>query len=124
TRWRLDAPAGRDAGAAQPPDDGLQVMVLSRRVEAAFGRPLLALLGDDARGMRTMAERDLDHFVGPGHLEVERQLELAHQALDIAVDDVAAVLAQIGGDAIGARRPGQPRGAQPVGPPAPRRGTD
>jgi len=90
-------PASRRRG-----DHRLQVVVLAGRVEPALGRPFLALLGHDAGGMGAVAQRDADHLLGRGHLEVERHLELAHQAFNVAVDDVPAILAQMGGDAVGA----------------------
>ena len=46
--------------------------MLARRVEPALGRPLLALLGHDAGGVRAVAERDIDHLLGRRHLEIER----------------------------------------------------
>ena len=42
-------------------------------------------------------------------------VELARQAVDVGVGDVAAILAQMGGDAVGAGRCGEPRGAHRIG---------
>jgi hypothetical protein len=65
-----------------------------------------------------VAQRDVDHLLSRRHLEVERQLELAHQAFDVVVDDVPAVLAQVGGDAVGAGGLGDARGPERIGQPA------
>jgi hypothetical protein len=52
---------------------------------------LLALLGDEARGMRPHAQRDRDDVVAHRHLEVERHGEPPPQHLDVALLDVTAV---------------------------------
>ena len=119
-RIGLDEQRDADAGVAQAGDHRLQVIVLAGGVEAALGRPLLALLGHDAGGMRPVAQRDGDHLLGRRHLEVERHLELAHQAVDVVVDDVPAILAQMRGDAVGAGGRGDARGAQRIGQRPPR----
>ena len=62
-----------------------------------------------------MAKRDLQHLLGRRHLEVERQVDLGHQAVDIAVGDVAPVLAQMRSDSIGSRRRGAFRCTYRVG---------
>ena len=54
--------------------------------------------------MRPGLERDRDHFVGRRHLEIERLGDLGLQPLNVVVADMAAVLAQMRGDAIGAGR--------------------
>ena len=62
-----------------------------------------------------MTQGDVDHLPGRRHLEVERHLELAHQSVDVGVDDMAPVLAQMRRDAVGAGRLGQARCAQGIG---------
>ena len=62
-----------------------------------------------------MAQRDGEHLLGGGHLEVERPGQLALEPGDVVIGDVAAVLAQVGGDAVGARLDGEVRGAQRIG---------
>ena len=49
-------------------------------------------------------QRDGQHLVGGGHFQIERNVQLARQARDIVVADMAAVFAQMGGDAVGAGR--------------------
>ena len=79
-------------------------IVLAGDVEAAFGGALLAPLRHEAGRVRPGRERDGDHLVGRRHLEVERHGDLALQPRDVVVADVAAVLAQVRGDAVGAGR--------------------
>ena len=106
---RLDEQADADACVQQARDDRLQAVVMPVRVEAALGGPLLALFGDDAGRVRTMAEGYLEHLVGRRHFEVQRQLDRLHQPGDIVVGDVPPVLAEVRGDAIRARGGGDPR---------------
>ena len=91
------------------------MVVLAGGVEAALGRSLLAPLGDDAGGVRLMAQRDLEHFLGRRHFEVQRQRNLGHQPVDVVVGDVAAVLTKVRGDSVGSRVGGNVRGTDRVG---------
>ena len=118
----LDLPAvggdeDRDpaAGVAQRRDEVRQPVLLARHLEPALGGALLAPLGNDADRVRPVAQRDRLHLVGRGHLEVEGQRQLGDQRRDVGVGDVAPVLAQMRGDAVGAGRLGELRGAQRVG---------
>jgi hypothetical protein len=61
-----------------------------------------------------VAQRDGEHLVGRRHLEVERDGQLG-QPLDIVVADMAPVLAQMRGDAVGARLGRDQRGAHRIG---------
>ena len=60
-------------------------------------------------------ERDRQHLLGRRHFEVQRQVDLGHQPVDVVVGDVAAVLAQMGGDPVGAGLRGDDRGAHRIG---------
>ena len=51
-----------------------------------------------------MAQRDAQHFLGRGHLEIERQVRGGLDARQILVADVAAIFAQVRGNAIAADR--------------------
>src|SRR5690606_4437592 len=62
--------------------------------------------------------RDLEHLGRGRHLEIERQLDLPHQPLDVVVGYVAAILAQMRGDAVGPRRRGLARRTHGIGMPA------
>jgi hypothetical protein len=54
------------------------------------------------------------NLLGRRHLEVERPVDLARDAGDVLVGDVAAVLAQMRGDAVGPGRDGRLGGAHRV----------
>ena len=79
-RVGLDEQADADVRGAEPVDIISEMIVLAGGVEAAFGGPLLALLGDDAGGVRAVGERDREHLLGRRHFEVERDFELAPSA--------------------------------------------
>ena len=102
-------------GGAELVDIISEMVVLAGGVEAALGGPLLALFGDDAGGVRAVGERDRQHLLGRRHLQVERDFEPRHQRVDILVGDVAPVLAQMGGDAVGAGLGGGEGGADRIG---------
>ena len=108
---RLDEQADADVRRAKLVDIISEVIVLPRGVEPALGGALLALLGDDAGGVRLMAKRDGEHLLGRRHFEVQRQVDLGHQPVDVVVGDVAAVFAQVRGDAVGAGLGRHDRGA-------------
>ncbi len=58
------------------------------------------------------------HLVGDGHLEVQRPPAAPGdhgQRVDVGVGDVAAILAQVGGDAVGAGGQGHLGGADGIG---------
>ena len=78
------------------------MIVLAGGVEPALGGALLALFGDDAGGVRRWRSAIAEHLLGRRHFEVQRQVDLGHQPVDVVVGDVAPVLAQMGGDAVGA----------------------
>ena len=62
-----------------------------------------------------MAKRDLQHLLGRRHFEVERDRQPVLEPGDIVVADVAPVLAQMGGDAVGARFGGGEGGPRRIG---------
>ena len=62
-----------------------------------------------------VAQRDRQHLLGRRHFEVQRQAISADQAVDVLVGDVAAVLAQMGGDAVGTGLGGEQAGAHGIG---------
>ena len=61
------------------------------------------------------AARDADHLVGRRHLEVELDVDELAQPPHVLVLDVAAVLAQVHGDAVGAAEMRLDRGPDRVG---------
>ena len=110
-----------DARRLQLGDDRHEVIVLAHHVEPAFGRHFLPPLRHDAGGVRARLERDVDHLARRRHLEIQRLGELRLQARNIVVADVAAVLAQMRRDAVGAGLDREQRGLHGIGmPPAAR----
>ena len=83
--------ARRDAGARRAQD-----------VEPALGGALLALLRHQRHHVRLDLARDAHHLVGGGHLEVEHAAHRLAQQAHVAILDVAAIFAQVHGDAVGA----------------------
>ena len=114
-RVGLDEQADADVRGAELVDIISKLIVLPGRVEAAFGGPLLALFGDDAGGVGAVGQRDFEHFLGRRHFEVQRDFEPGHERVDIGVGDVPPVLAQMGGDPVGAGRGGGEGGADRIG---------
>ena len=110
----LDEQADPDSGVGEPGDQRLEVIVPAGGVEPAFGGHLLAPLGDDAGGVRTVAKGEPNHLLGRRHLEVQRQSDRSDQPGDVVVDDVAPVLAQMGGDPVGSGSLGDLGGADRI----------
>jgi hypothetical protein len=88
---------------------------VARDVEPALGGHLLPPLGDERDLVRPQPARERDHRVGAGDLEVEHRAHLAREPLDVVVLHVAAVLAQVGRDAVGAGGLALARGPHGVG---------
>ena len=101
---RRDEQRHADAGRLQLGDDRHEMIVLARHVEPAFGGRFLAPLRHDAGGMRARLQRDVDHLARRRHLEIQRLGDLRLQPRDVVVADVAAILAQMRRDAVGAGR--------------------
>ena len=77
--------------------------LLGNDVEAALGRDLVAALRAPASPSRArMRQAIADHLVGRRHLEVELDVRQLAQPAHVLVLDVAPVLAQVHGDAVGA----------------------
>ena len=110
-----DEQADPDAGVLQPADDRRQHIVLASGIEPAFGGAFRPAFGNDAGGVRAMLQGNAEHFIGCRHFEVERQADVADQRIEIGIGDVAPVLAQMGGDAIGPGLGSQQRGAHRIG---------
>src|SRR5688572_23149210 len=56
-----------------------------------------------------MFDREIEHRLGDGHLEIDARLCGAQEHLDVARLNVAPILAEMHGDAIGARLLGEQR---------------
>ena len=91
-----------DAGIVQSRDERRQRVVLADHVEAALGGEFLAPLGHQAHRMRLGRKRDPQHLLGRRHLEIQRLGDFRLEPRHVVVADVAAILAQMRGDAVGA----------------------
>ena len=106
-------PASRSLATA-----GANELVLPGDVETAFGGALLAPLRHQAGGVRPGLDRDRDHLLGRRHLEIERLGDLRLEPRHVLVADVPAILAQMRGDAVGARFDRDLRRAHGIGMPS------
>jgi hypothetical protein len=89
--------------------------VLTRRIDAAFGRALLAFLGNDTGRVWAMAQCDFQHLVRRRHFEIQRQRDFARETVDVFIGNVASILAQVRCDAVRACVFGDMRRAQWIG---------
>ena len=89
--------------AGERADRSAQGLALARGVEAAFGGALLRAAPARCRRHAAAACSAIsDHFRRRRHFEIERLVDAFLEPRDIVVDDVAAILAQMRGDAVGA----------------------
>ena len=65
--------------------------------------------------MRAGVERDRQHLVGRRHLQIERDRQFGGEPRDVAVGDMAPVLSQVRGDAVGTRLRSEQRRAHRIG---------
>ena len=105
----------RIAGAVELGDKGLEMVVAADHVEAALGGALGALFRHQAAGVRTDAQRDVEHLLGRRHLEIQRLRDRRLQPAHVVVANVAAILAQMRGDAVGPRFDRDQRRAHRIG---------
>ena len=105
----VDEQAHADAGPDQALAGAAHPGRVPHDIEATLGGELLAPLRHEARVGGADTEREGDDRVGHRHLEVQLDAEPSAQFLDVALLDMAPVLAQVHGDAVGARRLGHQR---------------
>ncbi len=114
-RFGLDEKGHADAGGAKFGHKGTKLLQHADGVEPAFGGAFLPLFGDDAGGMGASRKGDAEHLLRRRHFEVEGERDLILEADEIVFADVAAILAQVGGDAVGARSFREMGGADGIG---------
>ena len=73
---------------------------MSNYVEAALSGHFLATLRDDCHLVRVNGQRDGDHLVGAGQLQVEVRANRGTQAPDVGILNVPAILPQVRRDPI------------------------
>jgi hypothetical protein len=98
----IDEDRDHDARVGQPLHHAEEPLLLGDDVQPALGGDLVPALGHQHRHLRLDARGERHHLVGSGHLEVQADVGELAQAPHILVLDVAAVLAQVHGDAVGA----------------------
>ncbi len=92
-----------------------QPVFLARNFQPALGGPFFTLFRHKTNRVRTVTQGNRLHLIGRRHLKVQRHRQRLHQPLDIGIRDMAAILAQMRGYAVGARVLGQLRGANRIG---------
>jgi len=104
----------------EPANDGRQMLLASRHIEATFGGHLVALLGHQAGGVRLVLSA-IATISSVGRISKLSGRSISRdRAADVVVGDVAAVLARCA-LSVGARLRREPRRAHGIGmPPAPR----
>lgn len=111
----VDEERDLDAGAPQRGDEGRERRDLARDIETAFGREFLPPLWHEAAGMGTRGKRYCQHLWRYRYFEIERRKRGRGQPRNVVVADVAAILAQMRGDGVGARLHRELRAAQRIG---------
>jgi hypothetical protein len=84
-----------DAGMFELAHHRRELVVLTDHIEATFGRALCAFFRHKANGVRPGLERNSDHFLGRGHLEIQRLADFRLKPRNIVIANVAAILAQM-----------------------------
>ena len=88
---------------------------LGADIQAALGGHFLARFRYQTTILRPHIPGDADHLRGDGHLEIHARLQEPAQHRHVSILDVAPVLAQVQGDAVGARLLGEQRGVHRIG---------
>ena len=83
-------------------DGGAQGVELAGGIEAAFGGEFLAALGYEANFVRVDFEGDFDDVGVVRHFEVHAGGEGFPEGIDVVILNMAAVFAEVDGDAVGA----------------------
>lgn len=99
---RVNKETAADAGTFQPLDGLCQRCDVPHHVQSSFCSYFLTTFRDEGDLLRTESFGQRQHFVEGCTLEVEWGTNLPDEALNVGVLDVSAILAQVGGNAIGA----------------------
>jgi len=110
-----DEEAHLDAGAFETVGATAEWFELAGCVEAAFCGHFLASFGDEADNVWFHEKRDLNDFGRIAHLEVKPGFNDVAQFPNVAVLNVAAVFAEMRGDAVSASRFANERGFDGIG---------
>src|SRR5438309_5697319 len=110
----VDEQADADPGALKTANRVADLGVAGPERETALGGDLLTPLRDERGLERLHAARDADDLAMGAELEVEDGGDAAGERADVRVLDVAAVLAQMDGDAVGTAALGGLGGARGI----------
>lgn len=97
---RVDEGAHRNPCTLQPRDCVANTTLLSRDIEPPFGRHLLTPFRHEHRELRLQSDRDPNHFIRRGHLEVQLGPHDRSEPRQIGVLDMSTIFAQVHRDAI------------------------
>lgn len=100
-RIRVNEGAGEAPCGVQRGNHLCQPPLMIGHVQATFGRDFVSTFGDQHGGVWADAAGDADHLIGRGHLQIESSADEGTQPLHVIIANVAAVFAQVNGDAIG-----------------------
>ena len=100
---RIDEKTRANTRSVQARDSVANALLVTRDVEPTFCCDLLAPLRYEGGLMRLQLDRETQHLVGAGHLEVEHCTDFARQTADVVILDVTTIFTQVRGDAVGAR---------------------
>ncbi len=112
---RLDEQRNPNAGAKKLIDIGQQAVMAADHVQPALGGAFGALFRHQTAGVRLDFQGDVEHLLGGGHFEIERRGDGGLEPRHVVVVDMAAIFAQMRGDAIGPRRERRLRRAKRIG---------
>ena len=101
-RFGIDEQTAAHAGASQARDGLGQKCDVLADGQSSFCRDFFAPFGYESHLLRTQPFGEEEHRLGGRALEIERRAALGGEAFDVEVLDVASVLAQVRGDAVGA----------------------
>lgn len=87
---------------------------VARGIQSTFGCYFAATFGNQAHDVRFDIQRDGNDFRRVGHLEVEPGFDLISQLMDIAIQDMPPVFAQMSGDAMRASSLAYQRGCDGI----------
>ena len=100
-QFGVDEHAADDAGFTEPGHRPLEFGFLPDDVQATFRGDFVPPFRHQHGHFRPDPAGDVDHFVGGGHFEVELDLREQAQLFNVVILNVAAVFAQVHGDAVG-----------------------
>lgn len=97
----VDEEARANTNGCQPLNRRPQRLGIPAYIQPALGRDFFTPLRDERDLIGTQPTRDPDHFCSARHLEVENSPDCCFQPFYVVVLDVATILAQMRGDAVG-----------------------